>query len=272
MRRFAALTIAAILLLCPSAPANDKQLVLATTTSVENSGLLTHLLPDFEKQCACFVRVIPVGTGKALTLGQQGDIDALITHSPTDEKRFVAAGNGVYRRLIMHNYFVLLGPPNDPAKVQQAASIASAMTIIADNQIPFVSRGDNSGTHKMELSLWEKTARRIPTGADWYLSAGIGMGQALILADELNAYILSDHGTYVYFQDKIRLQILSQNDPALYNPYSVILVNPKKHPHVNFHLAQQFSDWLTNEKTQAKIANYRVKGTILFTPGAADKH
>ena len=238
---------------------------LATTTSVENSRLLAHILPNFERLCACAARVIPVGTGKALALARRGDVDALITHAPAAEKEFINDGHGASRDLVMHNYFVLLGPENDPAGARAQKSIDSAMKAIAAAAAPFVSRGDNSGTHQMEALLWQK-AGLSPRPSAWYKSAGVGMGRALVVADELRAYILSDYGTYLFFKGKIDLRVVSKNEPALYNPYSVMTTNPQKHPHVNAALARRFVAWLLAPATQKQIADYRVGGRALFFP------
>lgn len=245
----------------------ERVLRLGTTTSVENSGLLGRLLPVFEKECACVVRVIPVGSGRALELGRRGDIDALITHAPADEKRFVADGHGAGRRPIMHNYFVLLGPPSSPAPT---GDILPLLAAIADRRLPFVSRGDDSGTHKMELALWRQARRLEAVGADsggeWYFSAGVGMGQAIIMADELRAHVLSDYGTYLYFRGKTELRPLSRRQPLLRNQYSVVRVNPARHSRVNGALSRLFADWLVAEPAQRLIANYVVGGERLFFP------
>ena len=240
---------------------------LGTTTSVENSGLLRQLLPIFEKKCECTVQVIPVGSGRALELGRRGDIDALITHAPADEQRFIADGYGINRRLVMHNYFVLLGP--SPLATDD---ILSGLAKIADNKLRFVSRGDDSGTHKKEITLWQQ-AQRLPTikkdiSGEWYVSAGVGMGQAIVMADELRAYVLSDYGTYLYFRDKVELRPLSSPQQLLQNQYSVITVNPARHPHINADKARLFSDWLLTKETQRLIADYKVGNENLFFPAA----
>jgi len=238
---------------------------LGTTTSVENSGLLERLLPTFEKKCACVVRVIPVGSGRALELGRRGDIDVLLTHAPADEKRFIADGYGAERRVVMHNYFVLLG--FSPLK---AGGILKALAQIADNKLRFVSRGDDSGTYKKETELWRQASRLAAVEADatgaWYVSAGVGMGQAIVMADELRAYVLSDYGTYLYFRDKVTLRPLSRPQPLLENPYSVMVVNPARHSHINADAARLFSSWLLTEEAQQMIADYKIGNERLFFP------
>ena len=258
----------AIVLLLPAVAAGAAELRLATTTSTENSGLLAHLLPDFEQLCRCEALVIAVGTGRALKLGERGDADVLLVHSPPDEERFVAEGFGINRRAVMFNDFVLLGPPDDPAGVVGGRDVAAAMTAIADARAKFVSRGDESGTHKKEKRLWALAGFESDEAfsPEWYVEAGVGMGQAIIVADELRAYLLSDRGTYLFFRDKTDLTGAVENEPRLHNPYSVIAVNPAVHPGVAYPLAVRFIKWLTSEQTRARIAAYRVRGERLFFP------
>ena len=260
--------VAALLLLPLSTATAADALRLATTTSVENSGLLDYLLPDFERQCDCQVRVLPVGSGKALVLGRRGDIDVLITHAPEDERRFVREGYGVDRRPFMFNQFILLAPPDNPAGIKDGDTITTALAAIARHRSPFVSRGDDSGTHKKEQELWERTLRsgaRVDFSEPWYISAGVGMGRAIVMADELQAYVLSDGGTYLHFREQVRLaQVGSPDSPSLTNHYSILRVNPERHPHTNDALAVRFVEWLTSEATRARINAYRVRGKPLF--------
>ncbi len=264
--------VLAVTLMATFAFGEEGSLRLATTTSTENSGLLDRLLPVFEERCKCRVLVIPVGSGRALKMGEFGDIDVLMVHSPADEKAFVEAGFGTGRRPVMYNDFVLLGPPNDPAGIAGLGKVVEGFGRIAAVRAPFVSRGDNSGTHRKEQSLWEQVEKRkgepVKPEPEWYLSAGISMGQAILLADEKGAYTLADRGTFLFFRDKTDMKIIIENEPRLHNPYSVILVNPEIHPHVEIGLAQELSDWLVSDEAQDLIASYRVQGEQLFFPNA----
>jgi tungstate transport system substrate-binding protein len=242
------------------------ELRIASTTSTEATGLFGYLLPAFERQCKCKVSVIAVGTGKALKLGENGDVDIVVVHSRADEDKFVAQGFGVDRRDVMYNDFVVVGPKSDPAHVREAASAMEAMKRIPDSGQTFVSRGDDSGTHKKELLLW-KAAKVQPDGA-WYLSAGQGMSEVLLIANERAAYTLSDRSTYTALIKRIDLELLFSGDSALYNPYGVIAVNPARFPEVNYSLAKQFIDWITAQEGQQLIANFKVNGQQLFFPSA----
>ena len=235
---------------------------LATTTSTENSGLLAELLPPFEQANACQVDVIAVGTGKALKLGETGDVDVVLVHARSKEDKFVAEGYGVDRRDVMYNDFVILGPASDPAGIKGMTDVAAAMAKIAASKSTFVSRGDDSGTNTREKQLW-KAAGVSPAG-DWYLEAGRGMGDVIIMASERQGYTLSDRGTYLAFKDKTPLRITNEGDKRLFNPYGVIMVNPQKHPHVKVELAQKFIDFLVSKQTQALITGYRRGGEQLF--------
>jgi len=261
----------ALLAAAPAAQAQERSLKLATTTSTENSGLLAHLLPRFEERCGCAVRVIPVGTGKALRIAEAGDADALLVHSPEAEEAFVAAGHGVGRTFVMHNDFVLLGPREDPARIGAGGDILGALAAIRDSGSAFVSRGDDSGTHKKELELWSLLAGEDgdggpPRGSEWYLETGSGMGQAILVADQKRAYVLSDRGTFLFFEDKVDLglSVGDPSDPLLYNPYSAIAVNPALHPHVEHELATELIRWLSGEEARALIDGYEVRGERLF--------
>ncbi len=242
----------------------EQRLRLATTTSTDNSGLLGVLHPVFEKEHGVKIDVIAVGTGKALKLGENGDVDVVLVHDPASEEKFVKDEFGVERLPVMHNDFVILGPPNDPAKVKNTADLKSAMQAIAASGSGFISRGDESGTHVKEKLLWQ-TAGIEPAG-EWYLSTGQGMGAVLTIADDKQGYTLSDRGTYLAFKDKTDLIIVYQNDPLLFNPYHVIMVNPQLHPHVQKDLAQSYIDFIRGKEGQDIIKNFTVNGEVLFYP------
>jgi tungstate transport system substrate-binding protein len=239
---------------------------MATTTSTDNSGLLRELLPALEKQTGIGVHVIAVGTGNALKLGQNGDVDVVFVHARKAEDEFVAKGYGVNRRDVMYNDFIVVGPKKDPAGIGGSASAAKALAAIAKAQTPFVSRGDQSGTHKKELALWE-AAKVKPSGA-WYVQAGQGMGAVLTMANEKQAYTLTDRGTLIAFEEKISLVVLCEEDTLLYNPYGIIAVNPKKHPDVKYDDTMRLIEWLTSPKGQSLIAGFRLNGKQLFYPNA----
>lgn len=252
-----------ILMIMVAGPAfATEHLRLATTTSTENSGLLAELLPPFEKANDCHVDVIAVGTGKALKLGETGDVDVVLVHARSKEDKFVAAGYGVDRRDVMYNDFVILGPDSDPAGIRGDKDAAAAMAKIASAKATFVSRGDDSGTHTREKQLW-KAAGVTPAG-DWYLEAGRGMGEVIVMAGERQGYTLSDRGTYLAFKEKTPLKVMVEGDKRLFNPYGVIMVNPAKHPHVKVDLAKKFIDFLTSDQAKALITGYRRGGEQLF--------
>ena len=243
---------------------------MSTTTSTENSGLLDALLPPFEEKFNVEVDVIAVGTGKALALGANGDVDVVFVHARPSEDQFVADGNGVNRRDVMYNDFVILGPESDPAGVKNAASAAEAFKMIADAQADFVSRGDDSGTHKKEKVIWQETDMT-PEGK-WYMEAGQGMGAVLTLANDKQAYTMADRGTYLAFSGKISLKVLSEGDPILFNPYGIIAVNPAKFPHVNYLNAMALIGWVTSVDGQAIIREFGKDtfGMPLFIPTAIE--
>lgn len=245
-----------------------QDLRLATTTSTDNSGLLKYLLPRFEAQYGGKVHVIAVGTGKALKLGENGDVDVVLVHARPDEDRFVAAGHGVNRRDVMHNDFILVGPGEDPARVRGVKDVVAAFEKIAAGGARFVSRGDDSGTDKMEKSYW-KSAALDPKGQAWFISAGLGMGEVLTMAAEMRGYALSDRATYGAYRAKTGLEILVEGDSRMFNPYGVIAVNPKKYPDINYQGATAFIEWLTSAEGQRMIAAFRVNGEQLFFPDAA---
>ena len=239
---------------------------MATTTSTENSGLLTYLLPRFTQATGYKVHVIAVGTGKALRMGEDGDVDVVLVHAPPAEKKFVAEGYGEKRYPVMYNDFVIIGPANDPAGIRKASSAADALQRIAKQHDIFVSRGDDSGTHKKEKSLW-KHAHMSPQGK-WYREAGQGMGKVIQIANELDGYTLADRGTWIAYQNKTSLKLLYQGDPVLHNPYGIIAVNPKRYPDANHTGAQALIDWITSKPGQTLINEYQIAGFQLFTPNA----
>ncbi|NLV25133.1 MAG: solute-binding protein [Deltaproteobacteria bacterium] len=239
------------------------RLRLSTTTSTENSGLLKVLLPPFEKRYHCHVDVIAVGTGKALKHGEAGDVDVVLVHARQLEDKFVAEGFGVDRRDVMYNDFIILGPQEDPARITGVATAAEALAGIARHRAPFFSRGDESGTHQKERELWQ--ASGIAPAGTWYVEAGQGMGEVIIMATEKRAYTLADRGTYNAFKkDKTDLVIVFDGEPGLFNPYGVIAVNPRRHPHVNYVLARHFIDYITGPEGQKIIENFKVDGEQIF--------
>ena len=249
----------------------EERLRMSTTTSTENSGLLSVLLPPFEEKFGCKVDVVAVGTGKALKLGEAGDVDVVFVHARTLEDQFVANGYGVNRRDVMYNDFVLLGPPDDPAGVGKAKSAPDAYRAIAAKGIPFISRGDESGTHQKEKEIWA-SAGIVPRGA-WYVEAGQGMGEVLTMATQKRGYTLSDRGTYIAFRKKTDLAVLRQGDRNLWNPYGIIAVNPKKHAHVKYDLAMKLVDFFTGPEGQSLIAGFKVDGEpLFFVHGKGEKH
>jgi tungstate transport system substrate-binding protein len=247
----------------------DRIIRLATTTSTDNSGLLTVLLPAFENTTGYRVHVIAVGTGKALRMGRDGDADVLLVHAPAAEKDFVKAGYGEDRLPVMYNDFVLVGPASNPAGIKMDSSINQAMKQIADKQATFISRGDNSGTHKKELGLWQ--ADGIHPEGKWYREVGQGMGKVLQMAAELDAYTLTDRGTWLAYQAKSPLKILNQGDPQLFNPYHIIAVSPQRYPSINYKGAKALIEWITSSDGQSLIGGFKVSDTVLFTPSANAK-
>jgi len=254
---------------CRSAPTSTPQaqkLVLATTTSTYDSGLLDYLLPDFEAQYNAEVEIIALGTGQAIKTAETGDADLILVHARAKEDQFVVEGYGVNRRDVMYNDFVILGPKDDPAGIRGMTDAAAALAKIAEARAPFASRGDESGTHTKEKTIWQKAG--LEPGGDWYLSLGQGMGETLTFANEKGAYTLADRGTYLARKEGLELPILVEGDPILLNPYGVIAVNTEKWPHVQYELAMQFIEWLTSVETQERIGQFGVQkfGQPLFYP------
>lgn len=239
---------------------------LATTTSTENSGLLEFLLPHFTRTTGYRVHVIAVGTGKALRMGRDGDVDIVLVHAPASEKLFVESGYGSRRHAVMYNDFVLIGPASDPAMVKTAKDIRDAFLNIHNTSAIFISRGDNSGTHKKERYIWQ-TIQTSP-GGNWYREAGQGMGKVIQMAGELNAYTITDRGTWLKYRKKSPLRVLFEGDPDLHNPYSIIAVSPERYSDLNITGAQALINWITSESGQELIGSYRVDNTRLFVPSS----
>lgn len=260
-----------LVLACSLAIAADfdraKTVRLATTTSTENSGLLQDLLPRFKAATGYDVHVIAVGTGKALRMGRDGDVDVVLVHAPAAEQKFVDEGYGEQRLPVMYNDFILVGPASDPAGLADAANLDDALMRIAQTQSMFVSRGDDSGTHKKELSLW-KQAGVTPQGG-WYREAGQGMGKVLQMAGELDAYTLTDRGTWLAYRDKSQLKVAYQGDEGLFNPYAIIEVKAKRYPDLNHEGAKALILWIRGAQGQEAIAAFRKSGEQLFTPSAS---
>ena len=252
-----------------SVTASDRFITVASTTSTRNSGLYNHILPIFTKKTGIKVRVVAVGTGQAIKLAQNGDADALFVHHKPSEESFVSAGFGLKRIDVMYNDFILVGPTLDPAKVEGSKSIGTALKKIADANQPFVSRGDDSGTHKKELSLW-KTSGNNPqkSSGSWYRETGSGMGATLNTASAMSAYALTDRSTWLKFSNKGNLKVLVEGDSQLFNPYGITVVNPALHPHVKWKDAEAFANWLISKAGQMAIAKYKIKDQQAFFPNA----
>ena len=265
----AGLLLSACLLFSFSAFANSEtasRLRLATTTSTQNSGLMEYLLPEFTKDSAIEVQVIAVGTGKALRLGREGDVDIVLVHARNAEQDFIDGGFGVKRFYIMYNDFVLIGPHDDPTQIASSQSVTEALNKIQRSKSRFISRGDDSGTHKKELALWQMIDYS-PQG-DWYKSVGQGMGKVIQIANELGAYTITDRGTWLAYMSRSNLALLYQGDPPLFNPYGIIAVNPERHPHTNYAGANKLINWLMSKKGQRMIGEFNVKDEQLFIPSA----
>jgi len=270
-RAIIAAALAATLFSAVPAIAQDKSIVVASTTSTEDSGLFEYLLPLFTKKTGITVKVVAQGTGQALDTARRGDADVVFVHAKSAEEKFLAEGQGVKRYPVMYNDFVLIGPKSDPAHINGMKDVAKAMQTIKDKQAAFISRGDRSGTHIAELKLWKDSGVDIENVKDaWYRSIGQGMGAALNIASASNAYVLSDRGTWIHFKNKGDLEIVVQGDKRMFNQYGVILVNPQKHPTVKKDLGQQFIDFLISPEGQKDISNYKINGEQLFYPNAND--
>ena len=265
---FRTLAVTLAFTILPAAQPASKVLILATTTSTQDSGLLDELIPRFEKQTGYQVKTIAVGSGQAMALGRKGEADVLLVHSPDAEKALMAEGVGLRRRLVMHNDFVLLGPAADPAGLRRKPA-AAAFKALTSGAAPFISRGDNSGTHAQEKKLW-KAAAVEPEGRPWYQQTGLGMGQTLAVASEKRAYTLSDRGTFLALRKKLALEILSEGDASLLNVYHVIEANPARFPKVNAAGARAFADFLVSKDVQTLIGGFGVGtyGSPLFFPDA----
>jgi tungstate transport system substrate-binding protein len=258
-------------LLPASSYAEEKVLTMATTTSTDNTGLLDYLAPKYKEATGVELKWTATGTGKALKLGENCDVDILMVHAPPAEKKFVADGFGVDRREIMYNDFVIIGPANDPAGIR-GKSIKEAMSMLEAKQAVFTSRGDNSGTHQKELSLWKSAGLPVPEKQSWYVQTGQGMLATINIAAERNGYTMTDRGTYIKYEDNLKgnppLKILVEGDAPLLNQYSVIAVNPKHCAKVKYEAAEQFINWITGAEAQQLIKNFKLLGKQLFTPNA----
>ncbi|HEY7665556.1 MAG TPA: extracellular solute-binding protein [Xanthobacteraceae bacterium] len=263
------LAATAALLAGAPAHAEDKSIVVASTTSTQDSGLFGHILPLFKAKTGIDVKVVAQGTGQALDTGRRGDADVVFVHAKSQEEKFLAEGAGVKRYPVMYNDFVLIGPKSDPAGIKGMTDVAAALKAIKAKGAPFISRGDRSGTHSAELALWKVAG--VDIGKDkgpWYKEIGQGMGAALNTASAANAYVLADRGTWLSFKNRGDLDILVAGDKRMFNQYGVILVNPEKHPHVKKELGQAFIDWLISPEGQKAIADYKINGQQLFFPDA----
>jgi tungstate transport system substrate-binding protein len=247
-------------------PALARDIRLSTTTSTENSGLLKALLPAFEAKHGVKVHVISVGTGKALELGKNGDVDVVLVHARAAEDKFVADGHGVNRRDVMYNDFILVGAQEDPLALRGTRDVIVAFRKLGEGRAKFISRGDNSGTDQMEKAYW-KEAGVAPKGA-WFVSAGLGMGEVLTMAGEMKAYTLSDRATFGAYRAKTGLEILVQGDQKMFNPYGIIAVSPKKYPDINYDGAMKLIEWITSKEGQDLVAGFKVNGEQLFFPSA----
>jgi tungstate transport system substrate-binding protein len=247
--------------------ADDPKLIrLATTTSTDNSGLIREIFPKFEKQYGYRTHVIAVGTGKALELGRRGDVDAVLVHDRTAELQFVAEGYGVDRKDVMYNDFVVVGPPGDPAGIDGGRDAVESFRAIAAAKALFLSRGDDSGTYRRENRLWATTG--VVRNDTWYREVGQGMGKTLQMASELGAYTITDRGTWLAYRQQLKLKLVVEGDPEIFNPYGIIAVNPRLHPGVNYSGALAIADWLTSTAGQRAIGEFRVNGEPLFHPNA----
>ena len=270
-RQLSRLPIALLFTLLASSPlqAADPAIRLATTTSTANSGLMDFLLPRFTAVTGFEVHLIAVGTGKALRLGREGDVDVVLVHARQAEDKFVADGYGVDRADVMYNDFIIVGPVADPAGVADSNSVAEVFRNLYASEHPFISRGDDSGTHKRELILWQ-SAEKTPTGS-WYREVGQGMGKTLQIANEVDGYTITDRGTWLAYQSKLDIKLLYEDDPPLFNPYGIIAVNPARHADVNYSGASKLIQWITSPEAQKMIGEFKIKGQQLFVPSTGNK-
>jgi len=272
-RIFIAAVAAAALAPVSNVTAQEKSIVVASTTSTQDSGLFEHILPLFKAKTGIDVKVVAQGTGQALDTGRRGDADVVFVHARPAEEKFIAEGAGVKRYPVMYNDFVLIGPRTDPAGIKGMDDVTKALQAIKEKQASFISRGDRSGTHQAELALWKDAGIDIEKDkGPWYKSIGQGMGAALNTASASNSYVLSDRGTWLSFKNRGDLVIVVEGDKRLFNQYGVILVNPAKHPHVKQDLGQAFIDWLISPEGQKAIADYKINGEQLFYPNANDSN
>jgi tungstate transport system substrate-binding protein len=265
----AAAALGAVVLAAPPSFAQDKSIIVASTTSTRDSGLFNYLLPKFKAKTGITVKVVAQGTGKALDTGRRGDADVLFVHAKAAEMKFIQEGYGVKRYPVMYNDFVVVGPKSDPAGIKGMKDVGKALTTIMNKKAEFISRGDNSGTNKAELRLWKASGINIEKQkGPWYKAIGQGMGATLNTAAASNAYTLTDRATWINFKNKRDLVIVVEGDKRLFNQYGIFLVNPKKHPHVKVKLGQAFIDYVTSPEGQAVIKSYKVNGQQLFYPDA----
>ena len=267
-RRLFLATLVALSIPAAQVFAQEKSIVVSSTTSTEQSGLFNYMLPIFKMKTGIEVKVVAVGTGQALDIGRRGDADVVFVHDKPAEEKFVEEGFSTKRYEVMYNDFVLIGPKSDPAKIAGGKDIQVALQKIAAAQAPFVSRADKSGTHAAELRYWKGAGVSVSPGPSWYKETGSGMGPALNTASAMNGYILADRGTWLSFKNRGDLAILVQGDPKLFNQYGVMLVNPAKFPHVKKVQGQEFIDWLISKNGQDVIASYKIDGEQLFFPNA----
>ena len=269
-RRYLIATALTLTLAAAPALAQDKSIVVASTTSTQDSGLFGHILPLFKEKTGIDVKIVAQGTGQALDTARRGDADVVFVHAKSLEEKFVSEGNGVKRNPVMYNDFVIIGPKNVPAGIK-GKDVVTALKAIKDKQANFISRGDKSGTHNAELNLWKEAGIDIAKDkGPWYKEIGQGMGAALNMASAGNNYVLSDRATWISFKNKADLAIVVEGDKRLFNQYGVILVNPQKHPNVKKDLGQQFIDWVTGPEGQQAIGAYKIEGQQLFFANATD--
>jgi tungstate transport system substrate-binding protein len=267
-KNFFKILFLALVLTISQYSAAQKSIIVSSTTSTEQSGLFSYLLPEFEKKSNIQVKVVAVGTGQALDIGRRGDADVVFVHDKPAEEKFVQEGYSEKRIEVMYNDFVLIGPKSDPAKIKGRKDILGALKAIAESKVSFISRGDRSGTHAAELRYWKEAGVDVSNNFNWYKESGSGMGPALNTASAMNAYILSDRATWLTFKNRGDLAILVEGDSRLFNQYGVMLVNPLKFPNVKKIEGQTFIDWLVSKEGQDTIANYKVGGEQLFFPNA----